>query len=124
MIFFIIMGIFAGAASGLGLGGGTILIPALTIIYSLPQQQAQSINLLYFIPTAIIALITHYKNDNIEKSVILKVAIFGIISSAIGSKIALNTDPSVLKRFFGFFLLVMGIYEFFRKSSSNKEEKK
>lgn len=123
MIFFIIVGIFAGAASGLGLGGGTILIPALTIIYSLPQQQAQNINLLYFIPTATIALITHFKNDNIEKSVIFKVAFFGLISSFIGSKIALSTDPSVLRRYFGFFLLSMGIYEFFRKSSSNKEER-
>lgn len=122
MIFYILTGILAGMASGLGLGGGTILIPAFTIIYAMPQQQAQNINLIYFIPTAIIALITHSKNGNIDKKVILKIVIFGLVGSLIGASIALNTDPASLKTFFGYFLFCMGIYEFFRKPTLSRKE--
>ena len=122
MIFYILTGVLAGAASGMGLGGGTVLIPAFTIIYSMPQQQAQNINLIYFIPTAIIALLTHSKNGNIEKSVILKLVLFGLVGSVIGSNIALNTDPEVLRKYFGYFLLCMGFYEIFRKPTVSRKE--
>lgn len=122
MIFYILTGVLAGAASGMGLGGGTILIPAFTIIYAMPQQQAQNINLIYFIPTAIIALITHSKNGNLEKGVVLKIVFFGLAGSIIGANIALNTDPALLKTYFGYFLLCMGIYEFFRKPTLSRKE--
>ena len=117
---YMIIGLLAGLTSGIGLGGGIILIPALTIIYSLPQQQAQSINLLYFIPTALIAIITHMKNGNIEKEIIPKIIIVGVIASVIGSIIAINSDPSLLKIMFGYFMIVMGIYEFFKGSKKQK----
>jgi len=124
MIFYILVGILAGAASGMGLGGGTILIPALTIIYTLPQQQAQTINLLYFIPTAIVALLTHFKNGNVEKKLVSKIVIFGLIGASAGSVIALNIEPDKLKVFFGYFLLLMGIYEIFGKAPKTKSEVK
>ncbi|MDR1913813.1 MAG: TSUP family transporter, partial [Clostridiales bacterium] len=64
---YVIIGLLSGIISGMGIGGGTILIPALCILYDTQQQTAQNINLIYFIPTAIIALITHVKQGNIEK---------------------------------------------------------
>ena len=66
MIWVIVIGIVSGMISGMGIGGGTILIPALLFLQDMNQQQAQGINLIYFIPTAVIALITHIKNKNIE----------------------------------------------------------
>ena len=69
MIGFIIVGFFSGIISGMGIGGGTILIPAITILWGVDQKVAQITNLIYFIPTASIALILHIKNKiNIYKA--------------------------------------------------------
>jgi len=114
-IIYVLIGLAAGIISGLGIGGGTLLIPALTLFYGLEQHQAQSVNLIYFIPTAIVALRAHYKNGNIEKKPVKKLILFGIAGAVIGSLIAVNMKPDLLKKFFGGFLLLMGIYEFSRK---------
>ena len=53
------IGFFSGIISGMGIGGGTILIPALLFLTEVNQQQAQGVNLIYFIPTAVVALIAH-----------------------------------------------------------------
>ena len=66
----VVIGFLSGIISGMGIGGGAILIPALTLFYGIEQKLAQGINLVYFLPTAIIALVIHIKN----KSADLKVA--------------------------------------------------
>ena len=65
MIWVVVIGFFSGIISGMGIGGGTILIPALILILELDQHQAQGVNLIYFIPTAVVALITQTKNKNV-----------------------------------------------------------
>ena len=60
MILLAVVGLLAGIISGMGIGGGTILIPALVMLTDISQQGLQGINLVFFIPTAIIALITHF----------------------------------------------------------------
>ena len=114
-IIYILIGLVSGIVSGMGIGGGTILIPALTIVYGLEQQQAQNVNLIYFIPTAIVALISHFKKGNIEKQPVKKLILFGLAGAVLGSIIAVNMNPDLLRRFFGGFLLLMGTYEFFKK---------
>jgi len=114
-IIYVLIGIVAGVISGLGIGGGTLLIPALTLFYGLSQQQAQSVNLIYFIPTAIMALISHFKSGNVEKGPVKKLIIFGVIGAILGAVVAVRMNPEILRRLFGGFLLVMGIYEFRRK---------
>jgi len=123
-IVYVLIGIVAGVVSGLGIGGGTILIPALTFIYDLPQQQAQNVNLIYFIPTAVVALISHFRSGNIEKEPVKKLVLFGVIGAVVGALIAVNMNPELLRRFFGGFLLVMGIYEFSRKEKSDQKPAK
>ena len=115
-IVYVLIGVAAGVISGLGIGGGTLLIPALTLFYGLSQQQAQSVNLIYFIPTAIVALISHFKNGNIEKGPVKKLIVFGVMGAVVGSVVAVRMNPELLRRLFGGFLLVMGVYEFRRKS--------
>ena len=56
-----IIGFFAGIIGGMGMGGGTILIPALIMFAKIDPKIAQSINLLSSIPMAIFALIIHIK---------------------------------------------------------------
>ena len=104
----------------MGIGGGTVLVPALSIIYDMQQQTIQKINLIYFIPTAVIALITHGKQGNIEKKPILAIVVFGLIGAAAGSFAAVGMKADILRKCFGFFLLGMGFYEFLRKDDTKE----
>lgn len=115
-----ILSFLAGIIGGMGIGGGTILIPTLTIFLSTKQQIAQSVNLLSFIPTAIVALISHIKQGNIEKKLIFKLIIGGIIGAIIGSYLAVKLPSQSLKKAFGIFLFIMGIYEICCKKCPTK----
>ena len=115
IIIYTVIGVLSGIISGMGIGGGAILIPALTIFLKMNQQTAQNINLIYFIPTASIALITHVKNKSVEKKAFLKLASFGLLGAVAGAMIALKIDSEVLKKLFGGFLLIMGFVELRKK---------
>ncbi len=117
MILYVI-GFFSGIISGMGIGGGSLLIPALVLFYGLEQQNAQGINLIVFLPVSIVAIIIHYKNKNIDFTVSKWIILGGVIGAIVGSIFAIKLDPLKLKRYFGFFLLLIGIYEFF--SNKNK----
>lgn len=120
MILFLI-GLASGIVSGMGMGGGTILIPALIFLANTPQHIAQSVNLSVFFPTSIVALWIHTKNKHVRYKLALKIVIAGIAGAFIGSKIAVSMSTNTLRKFFGVFILAMGIYELFRKP---REERK
>ncbi len=110
-IILILIGTAAGIVSGMGIGGGTILIPALVLFMNSPQQTAQSANLLFFIPTAVVALIIHIKNRHVDFKTAVPIIVFGLIGAWAGSKLALNLPGNQLKKWFGVFLFAMGLYE-------------
>ena len=114
-LIYVLAGLLAGVAGGMGLGGGTLLIPALTIFAGMDQRSAQGANLVCFIPTAAAALFTHIKNRALEKSLLPRLIIGGAAGAVLGASIAVRLDPGVLRRIFGGFLLLIAIYEFFRK---------
>ncbi|MCX7709561.1 MAG: sulfite exporter TauE/SafE family protein [Clostridia bacterium] len=113
MILFII-GLASGIISGMGIGGGAILIPALVIFVQPEQHIAQSVNLLFFIPTAIIALIIHIKNKRIDFKMAWPIILAGLAGAYMGSQLALNLNGRTLRKLFGVFLLIMGVYELLR----------
>ncbi len=115
MLYFII-GLLSGIISGMGIGGGTILIPALVLFSPLSQQQSQGINLVVFIPAAISALIIHHKNKNIEYKMTLPIILAGVIGAIGGSLLAVYIPPDFLKKLFGIFLFIVGLIEFFSKT--------
>ncbi len=110
----IITGFFSGIISGMGIGGGAILIPALILIEGVGQQMAQGINLTYFIPTAIISLFVHIKNKNVEFKTALIIGGFGIVGAILGAWLATTLNGDLLRKLFGFFLLLVGLYEIYR----------
>ncbi|WKV09248.1 sulfite exporter TauE/SafE family protein [Thermoanaerobacterium sp. CMT5567-10] len=120
-----IIGILAGIIGGMGIGGGTILIPGLTIFANIEQHLAQSINLLSFIPTAFIAILYHLKQKNIMTNIIFYIIISGLIGSFIGSYISIYINSYLLKKMFAMFLFIMGIYEIISKQKigESKNEK-
>ncbi len=95
----------------MGIGGGAILIPALIFIEGTKQQTAQSINLINFIPVAVVALIIHFKNKNISTRHALILTLAGLAGAVIGSGLAVRLPGEMLSRLFGVFLLIMGSYE-------------
>ena len=112
---YLLIGLVSGAISGMGLGGGAVLIPALTLLAGTQQQTAQSLNLLVFIPTASIALIVHKRNGDVARGFLLRMIMAGLVFAAAGSFIALKLEADMLRRIFGGFLLVVGLSEFFKK---------
>lgn len=120
MIVELISGFLSGIISGMGIGGGTILIPALTMFLNVNQHVAQGVNLLYFIPTAAIALFIHKKNNVLKLRLSVPIILFGIIGAALGAWIALNLDASLLRRLFGIFLFLMGSYEIYKGFKKQK----
>ncbi len=119
-MFIYIIGFAAGLIGGMGIGGGTILIPALVFFLGVNQQIAQSVNLLSFIPAAIIAILVHIRKKNIQTKIVLKLILLGCIGALIGSFLAVSINPNILKKAFGIFLLVMGIREIKSKGDEKK----
>lgn len=117
----ILIGFLAGIIGGMGIGGGTILIPSLVFFLGTQQHTAQSVNLISFIPTAIVAITIHLKHKSIEKKLVLKLIFLGVIGALIGSIIAVSLDAQLLKKVFAGFLFLMGLYEIFSKKNIHKK---
>ena len=117
----VLIGLCAGVISGMGIGGGTILIPALAIFFGISQHDAQGINLLYFIPTAIVSLWVHIKNRSVNFRVAIPVILFGLSGSVAGALLAGFLKAESLRRLFGIFLFVMGICEILKKDKKIKK---
>ncbi len=117
----VLIGLCAGVISGMGIGGGTILIPALAIFLDIGQHEAQGINLLYFIPTAAVSLWVHIKNKSVNFKVAVPIILTGLLGAAGGALVAGFLQANLLRRLFGIFLFVMGIYEILKKDKKLKK---
>ena len=120
----IIIGSIAGIFSGIGMGGGTILIFLLTTFIGLEQHIAQATNLIYFIPTAISAIIVNYKNKNIDTKLAKTVSIWGAVGAVKGAIISSKIEIYKLKKLFGIFLAIIAIHEIYTLIKEYKENKK
>ena len=118
MLLFLI-GLLSGIVSGMGIGGGTVLIPSLIFFAGVSQHTAQSINLTSFIPTALVALLVHWKNKHVRFKMAFQLILAGAAGAVAGSWLASSLASILLRKLFGIFLLIMGIYELFRKSKKN-----
>ena len=113
VLLLILFGLIGGILGGMGIGGGTLLIPLLTIGLNFTQQNSQAINLLAFLPMSIVALIIHYKNKLVRTKLAIPIAISGVISSIAGSLLANSINSISLKIWFGVFLIIIGILEIY-----------
>lgn len=108
-----------GFLAGLGVGGGSLLILWLTLVLNVEHPQARIINLLFFIPTAIISSIFRWRQGTINWKKIFPAIITGCISAGICSIVCYNLDLDILKKIFGSLLLITGIRELFYKTNSS-----
>lgn len=93
----------------MGMGGGTVLIPVLTIFTGVEQHVAQATNLIAFLPTAAISLSVHKKSGLIDGGEVGMIVIPAIVTSVLGSLAASYLPGDVLKKLFGIFLLVLAV---------------
>ena len=105
------VGTMLGFLSGLGVGGGSLLIIWLTMIVQSDPQEARLINLMFFIPSALICCRFRRKQGNLNLRKILPAIIAGCVSAAAGAWLSLRIDTHILKKLFGMMLLFAGIRE-------------
>lgn len=120
----LIIGLISGIVSGTGMGGGTILIFLLSFLLGIEQHVAQATNLVFFIPTAIVAIIVNLKNKNINIKLAIIISIFGVLGAIIGANIAIRTNVNSLKKWFGIFLIVIAANEIYSIFKLYKEQYK
>ena len=104
-MFLTILGFLSGIIGGMGMGGGTILIPALILFAHIDPKIAQSVNLLSSIPMTIFALIIHIKNKNVVFSLVIPIALFGIL----GAKLLSKVTGKFLRITFGAIMIIAAI---------------
>lgn len=106
-----LIGFFSGILSGMGIGGGMLLIPAARLFLQMSQHSAQSLNLFCFVPSAVCAIIIHIKKKNIDFKTALPIILTGVPFSLLGAYISTNLSAGLLSKAFGIFLFVFGIKE-------------
>ena len=109
----LILGIILGFLSGLGIGGGSLLIIWLTVVVGIDPQTARSINLLFFIPSAVIVCILRHRDGTLKLRPLLPAMISGCLAAASFTVIATVLDVKILKKLFGIILLAAGARELF-----------
>ncbi len=114
---YIIIGLIAGIAAAMGLGGGTVLLIYLSLFSSVSQLTAQGINLIVFVPTAAVAVIIYSIKRQIRWRLLLFMIPLGIIGSLIGSYILPFIPAHILRKILGGVLLFMGITRLFGRGT-------
>lgn len=109
----LLAGLLTGILSGFGVGGGTLLLVYMTLAAGLDQHLAQGINLLYFLPAGLMALPAHIKNGYIEKNALLPAISAGLVCAALAAWAATAMDTGLLRKCFGVFLILIGLWELF-----------
>ncbi len=112
MIMLILASALSGAVGAMGIGGGVVLIPVLTSFFDISQKSAQYINLLYFLPVAVLALAIHARNKRLCYFAALWMCIGGIAGALVGSYLAMVISSKILTKLFGVFLFFTAISQF------------
>lgn len=113
-------GALTGILSGFGVGGGTLLLVYMTLVAGLDQRLAQGINLLYFLPAGLMALPAHVKNGYIEKRALVPAIGAGLVCAGAGAWVATAMDMGLLRKCFGIFLILIGLWELLGKREKEK----
>jgi uncharacterized protein len=114
---YILLGLAAGIASGfLGIGGGLILIPAMTLLFGLSQHQAQGTSLAVLIPpVGILAAWTYYRAGYVNVKIAGFICLGFVFGALAGSRFAVGVSNDVLRRVFGAFIVLAGLSMILKK---------
>ena len=85
----------------------------LTAFLNIDQHLAQGANLVFFIPTCVVAIVVNIRNRNINYKVAIPIIIAGIVGAVIGAKLSVNMPIKELRKYFGIFLVVVCVNEIY-----------
>lgn len=110
ILLLLIASCFSGIFAGMGMGGGTFLIPMLSLFFDIEQIICQSTNVICFVALAIVCAIVYIKNKLIDFMVVICVAIPATIIATLASIFAIKTDSEILQICFSCFIIIVGIF--------------
>ena len=111
------LGVAMGVLTGLGIGGGKLLVPVMVLAMGLTQQGAQAISLAAFIPTALAAAWLHWQAGRIAAPLLRGLAPWVLVGAVAGAWLANQMASAALSRVYGLFLLAVGLYELWPRPS-------
>lgn len=120
MILYVLFGVLFGIVGGMGLGGGIVLIPCLTLFLAVSQHSAQGMTLFAYIPMAVFALISHIKQKNVRLKPALFIMIFGLFGGASGYFLVSVIEADTLKIVFAVFLIIIALLRLYRQEIAPK----
>ena len=117
LVILLMVGVAAGFASGMvGIGGGIVIVPALVYFLALSQHQAQGISIgMLLMPVGFLAAYNYYKQGNLNFTYSAIIGVTFVLGAYLGSKVSLKMDPSLMKRIFGVFILLISLKMIFGK---------
>ena len=110
-LFSVIIGTTLGFLAGLGVGGGSLLMLWLTVIIGIEYPQARIINLLFFIPCALISSLFRWKQGVFQFSALLPAILAGSLFAIVAAYLSSQINLIILKKLFGGLLILTGIRE-------------
>ena len=113
--FQLLLGTVLGFLAGIGVGGGSLLMLWLTVVMSQSHALARSINLLFFLPSALIACCFRWKQGALDLKAVLPAILAGCLAAGVCSWLGMLLDTSLLKKLFGGLLIITGLRELFYK---------
>lgn len=105
------VGTILGFLTGLGTGGGSLLVLWLTLVLNMDPAQAKVINLMFFLPAALISTLMRWRQGGIPFQKILLPAAAGCVMAAVFSIVGKNMNTELLQKLFGVLLIYTGIRE-------------
>jgi len=117
IILYLLLGLVAGTFSGLiGIGGGTIIVPALVFLFGFSQHLAQGTTLALLVPPiGFLAAWTYYKQGYVDLRIASLICIGFFLGGLIGAKFATKLSNVALERVFGVALLLISLKMIFAK---------
>jgi len=112
---FSLTGAVSGVISGLfGVGGGIIIVPALTYFLNLPIKTAIGSSLAIIIPTALMGAGKHFHQGNIDWKVVMAVAPMAVAGGYAGAWLTQHLEPGYIRKGFAVLMVYVGIQQFFK----------
>ncbi len=118
----LLAGLFSGIIGAMGLGGGAVLIIYLSLFTKTKQLTAQGINLLFFIPIALVAVIIYSFKGLIKWKLTIKITLWGFLGTALGLLCSNFLGSNLTRKAFGILLILLALYEIFGKNIKKVEK--
>ncbi len=109
-LFIVLIGLISGLVTGLlGIGGGTVLVPAMTSILNEKEHVAHGTSLAVILPTALISTVIYSFNRYVNIGLAIQIAISGMIGGYMGAKLMNRLPSAILRKLFAVFLIIAGL---------------